>query len=84
MQQIMTTKQFASYYRKITGLYISSESIAYMCRTGELDAYKEPEAKQWLIRVKEVVVSPEEFKALEQENAELRATIKNIAKIIGV
>lgn len=82
--QIMTTKQFASYYKRITGLYISPESVAHMCRTGELDAYKEPETRSWLIRVKNMSVSAEEVRALETENAELRATIKNIAKIVGV
>lgn len=81
---IMTTKQFSDYYFKITGLRLSPESVGYMCRTGELDAYKEPESAVWQIRVKNLVISPEEYKALEQENAELRATIKNIAKIVGI
>ena len=79
--QVMTTLQYARYYQNITGLYISPESVAHLCRKGELDAFKEPERKAWLIRVKNVVYSAEEYKELEKQNSELAATIKNIAKL---
>ncbi len=78
---LMSTKQYADYYCKITGLFISPESVAHLCRNGTLDAYKEPEGKSWIIRIKDLAVSPEEYKSLEMENAGLRATIKNIAKL---
>lgn len=81
--QIMTTSQFASYYRKITGLFISKESVAHLCNTGKLSAYKEPERRQWLIKVENVAVSSADYEILEKENAELRTTLKNIAKLAG-
>ena len=80
--QIMTTKQYADYYRRITGLYISPESVAHLCRKGELNAYKEPEGKQWIIKVENPAVPPEEFKAVENELIKTRATIENIGKLV--
>lgn len=79
--QIMTTKQYADYYRRITGLYISPESVAHLCRKGELEAYKEPEGKQWLIKVNPAV-PPEEFKAVENELIKTKATIENTGKLV--
>ncbi len=79
--QIMTTKQYADYYKRITGLYISPESVAHLCRKGELEAYKEPEGKQWLIKVNPAV-SPDELKAIENELIKTKATIENIGKLV--
>lgn len=79
--QIMTTKQYADYYKRITGLYISPESVAHLCRKGELKAYKEPEGKQWLIKVNPAV-SPDELKAIENELIKTKATIENIGKLV--
>ena len=81
--QIMTTKQYAVYYKKITGLYISPESVAHLCRKGELNAYKEPEGKQWLIKVDKVAVPPDEFKTLENKYIKAQATLENIGKMLG-
>lgn len=79
--QIMTTKQYADYYKRITGLYISPESVAHLCRKGELEAYKEPEGKQWLIKINPAV-SPDELKAIESELIKTKATIENIGKLV--
>mgnify|MGYP004453764953 FL=1 len=79
--QIMTTKQYADYYKRITGLYISPESVAHLCRKGELEAYKEPEGKQWLIKVNPAVL-PDELKAIENELIKTKATIENIGKLV--
>ena len=81
--QIMTTKQYAVYYKKITGLYISPESVAHLCRKGVLNAYKEPEGKQWLIKVDNVAVPPDEFKTLENMYIKAQATLENIGKMLG-
>ena len=79
--QIMTTKQYADYYKRITGLYISPESVAHLCRKGELVAYKEPEGKQWLIKINPAV-SSDELKAIENELIKTKATIENIGKLV--
>lgn len=79
--QIMTTKQYADYYKRITGLYISPESVAHLCRKGELEAYKEPEGKQWLIKINPAV-SSDELKAIENELIKTKATIENIGKLV--
>ncbi len=79
--QIMTTKQYADYYKRITGLYISPESVAHLCRKGELEAYKEPEGKQWLIKINPAV-SSDELKAIENELIRTKATIENIGKLV--
>ncbi len=80
--QIMTTKQFADYYKRVTGLYISPESVAHLCRKGELNAYKEPEGKQWLIKFDKAAVPPEEVNELKNELVKARTTIENIGKLV--
>ncbi len=81
--QNMTTKQYAEYYRKITGLYISPSSVGHLCRKGELDAFKEPEGKQWIIKVKNPAVYPEDYEALNNKCISLQTTIMNINKLLG-
>ncbi len=80
--QIMSCKEYAMYYRRVTGLHISPESVGHMCRTGKLDAFKEPEGKTWFIKV-EPAAPIEEYNKLKNDYIALQTTVKNVSKLLG-
>ncbi|MCD8238780.1 MAG: hypothetical protein LUC92_05540 [Clostridiales bacterium] len=84
MDMILTTKQYATYYNNITGLPMSPENVANLCRNGKLNAFKEPEGKQWFIKVSSPVISQKDYDELQQKCFGLQATLRNISKLIEV
>ena len=75
---VMSTREYAKMLTELTGQKKTAEAVAFDCRQGKLDAYKESERGDWKIIVKKKYVSYEEHKKLLKKYEKILAILSNI------
>lgn len=79
---IMSTKEYAQYIHDLTGEKLRSpESVAYSCRQGDLNCYRED--GNWRVKVEPKAVPYSKYNELQKELESAKFTIASIKKLLN-
>ena len=77
----MSTAEYAKFVTEFTGIKKTPQSVAYDCRMGKIECYREGDKGEWRITAAKGYVPIEDYNELERELDKAVGALKSIRKL---